>query len=194
MKTTEPRRYLVKPNQNIIIAGDSKLVKINMQAKEAAIILKTYEEEEEDEEFLKLNDKFLIQWTVVDEKTVKEAKILSSHNSMATLLLPTWSSATSETLFSFKLSTKFIFPEKDQEIENLNELRSNYENIISDHIRLTEENEVLKQTIELNKKEFFQLKENFKNLQNQKNQFSLTQVIVIAALSFLIAILVNYKE
>ena len=70
VRTTNPKRYLVKPNQELLMKRGSVNITIEMQARECAEILENANAEESDSK----KDKFMISTIVADENVIKQIK------------------------------------------------------------------------------------------------------------------------
>ena len=124
VKTTNPSRYLVKPNQELLLPGASVEISIRMQARDCAYLLEhglmppvkddknDYEDQEEGRE-KEEKDKFLIATVVVDEEftnNYKEAKKNSSSKEVQAIFHNLWSNTFKESISSKRINCRFIFP------------------------------------------------------------------------------------
>eukprot|EP00612_Vaucheria_litorea_P006133 CAMPEP_0171470932 /NCGR_PEP_ID=MMETSP0946-20130122/418_1 /TAXON_ID=109269 /ORGANISM="Vaucheria litorea, Strain CCMP2940" /LENGTH=250 /DNA_ID=CAMNT_0012000355 /DNA_START=207 /DNA_END=955 /DNA_ORIENTATION=- len=109
IKTTKPKRYLVRPNQGIIMPGESEKVMIVILGPEKAIILDDYAKTGVWDD----SNKFLVQSTVVEDSFVDEFKgtLPKDHPSMINYL---WSDQTKyfKEIKQKKLRVKFLGGEK----------------------------------------------------------------------------------
>ncbi|GMI03051.1 hypothetical protein TrRE_jg6247, partial [Triparma retinervis] len=77
VKTTQPRRYLVRPNQGLIKHGDSEEVTIILVDKEKQILLNEFEQIGPGA-LESSKDKFLIQSKAVEEEFYESTKLHGS--------------------------------------------------------------------------------------------------------------------
>lgn len=95
MKTTQPRRYLVRPNQGLIKPGDSEEVTIILVDKEKQVLLNEFEQIGPGA-LESSKDKFLIQSLTVEKAFYEDAKASGSTKNMAETLTAMWHNVSSE--------------------------------------------------------------------------------------------------
>lgn len=125
VKTTHPKRYLVRPNQDVIPVGGISSVKISLQIKDAKQLrqeritgLHTLEEDCTD-------NKFLVQSTVVKEHATEE--FLGLHESasakeLGAKLKDMWADTTKDEFVNKKLTCAFDYPNDAKELMEVNNL------------------------------------------------------------------------
>lgn len=103
VKTTKPRRYLVRPNQGLVEVGKSTDVTVILQQKDCEELIQSQAS------LTDSTDKFLVQSAVVadnffDETSTKPAK--EQTDSLSSM----WSTADKKTFTNKKLKCEFVFP------------------------------------------------------------------------------------
>jgi len=102
VRTTQPKRYLVKPNQDVIPAMGNVTVTIQMQARECAAILEQGFEDAG-------KDKFMVSSRVVDEafmKSLKGAKEAGSKD-VQQLFTTLWDNTEKDDIMSRRIACNF---------------------------------------------------------------------------------------
>ena len=108
IKTTTPKRYLVKPNQELLLAGASISVTVVLEAKEAQAMV------EQPLSTMDNKDKFLIATVLVDDAFVSavNAARSSSPKEVQTLFTNLWEKKDKEDFKNLRLGCKFTLPHK----------------------------------------------------------------------------------
>jgi len=120
VKTTQPRRYLVRPNQGIIAPGGSELISVLLVEKDKQVLLQSYDRLGQ-AALDHSKDKFLIQSCVaptpfatkfLEQKSIEDASGESkASKDMADALTALWNevgSSTSTPTFNKKLQVKLV--------------------------------------------------------------------------------------
>jgi len=107
VRTTNPKRYLVKPNQDVLLANSSVTVTIQMQARECAAVLEAGFDEGK--------DKFMISNIVVDDAFVKAAKAAKEAGSKESTQVYSdlWNGKEKDDILNRRMACTFIFPAKN---------------------------------------------------------------------------------
>mmetsp|Transcript_51719 Transcript_51719/g.124827 ORF Transcript_51719/g.124827 Transcript_51719/m.124827 type:complete len:339 (+) Transcript_51719:451-1467(+) len=92
VKTTQPRRYLVRPNQGLVLPGQSETISILLVEKDKAVLMQSYERLGQ-AGLDHSKDKFLVQSTTVDREFA--AKKNGDATAMYDALTSMWNSVTS---------------------------------------------------------------------------------------------------
>jgi hypothetical protein len=183
VKTTQPRRYLVRPNQGLIAPGGSETISILLVEKDKQILLQSYERLGQSG-LDHSKDKFLVQSCVVSSAFASKAA--GDSNEMYEALTTMWNSVTSggstTPLFNKKLHVRHVVqdpgttatsraapvsfkPEsasksnmenmtQDQLVAELSNLRRKYDELVSFSVNLTAERDILSNTLEQTKRDF----------------------------------------
>lgn len=148
VKTTQPRRYLVRPNQGVLNANDTVIISVLLVDKDKQSILSSYRKL--GVSVLEQNkDKFLIQ-SVFSDDTEEDV----------------WSKVGSspEKFWNKKLHVKHVVEvekeepsgveelSKEQLAEELASLKKKYEELVQFSVNLTAERDVLNRNLEAEKK------------------------------------------
>eukprot|EP00924_Labyrinthula_sp_SR-Ha-C_P008479 maker-scaffold_32-snap-gene-1.34-mRNA-1 protein AED:0.00 eAED:0.00 QI:107/1/1/1/1/1/4/58/255 len=193
IKTTEPKKYLVRPNQEVLRPEQHLEVKISMLPNEAKVMKETLEEDPE--KLGKYGDKFLIQCLTLNEEELKKLEDKKNDEEKLTdLILPKWKETSEAKIGSLRLVCKFILPKKkelskeDLELKDMMEMRKKYNDLLSFTVTLTSEKDRLKASYEEAAKELTAKRRNSSQIYGsgnfQNNGFSLIQVILIAVVAF----------
>ncbi|GBG27266.1 Vesicle-associated membrane protein-associated protein A [Hondaea fermentalgiana] len=127
IKTTHPKRYLVRPNQGVIPVKSASSVLISLQIKDAKQLrqerLTGYETLDKDCK----DNKFLVQCAVVKDNYL--SKLESHHEehdskNLGNLLKQMWAEMTRDELVHKKLTCTFKYPENNEELMEVNNLHS----------------------------------------------------------------------
>mmetsp|Transcript_8091 Transcript_8091/g.9158 ORF Transcript_8091/g.9158 Transcript_8091/m.9158 type:complete len:267 (-) Transcript_8091:195-995(-) len=163
VKTTMPKRYLVRPNQDVVDGGKTVDVRISLQTKEArAIKQDRLSGANVDEK----PDKILIQSVQLRpeyQALVEETRAEESGNQVSDVLQKMWQETTKNQLNSTKLQCTFNFPEPDEttaainhaqargsatataaELEDIHKLRKKYNELVNFTVQLTSERDRLR--------------------------------------------------
>ena len=184
MKTTQPRRYLVRPNQGLIAPKGSETISILLVEKDKQILLQSYERLGQSG-LDHSKDKFLVQSCVVNSSFA--AKAGGDSNELYEALTSMWNSVTSggstTPLFNKKLHVRHVVqdsaaapstsraapvsfkPEgasnanmenmsQEQLMSELSNLRRKYDELVSFSVNLTAERDILSNTLEQTKRDF----------------------------------------
>ncbi|CAK9049404.1 Vesicle-associated membrane protein-associated protein A (VAMP-A) (VAMP-associated protein A) (VAP-A), partial [Durusdinium trenchii] len=128
VKTTHPKRYLVRPNQDVIPSGRFSSVKISLQIKDAKALrqqritgLDTQEQEYKD-------NKFLVQCVAVTGPPLDEIEELRESGKVKELgmrLKDMWTETTKDAFVNKKLTCSFHYPEDISLLREVNNLEGN---------------------------------------------------------------------
>jgi len=170
VKTTQPRRYLVRPNQGLIAGGASEQVTIMLVEKDKNSLLQSYESLGS-AALEHCKDKFLVQSTVVSHE---EAESLGEYDQLTALWtkLQSGGSSTANATANKKLhvlhkvaGSQAVAPEvaaavanpeqlsKDQLVAEISNLRRKYDELVAFSVNLTAERDVLNNTLEQTKRD-----------------------------------------
>jgi vesicle-associated membrane protein-associated protein A len=122
VKTTQPRRYLVRPNQGIVAPGTSEIVNIVLVEKDKQMLLQSFDRLGQSA-LDHSKDKFLVQSCIVDEAYAKDyvaqkSKLNDDHTAdgvkagkdLAESLTSMWNAASSgeDQIFNKKLQVRHV--------------------------------------------------------------------------------------
>jgi hypothetical protein len=100
IKTTTPKRYLVKPNQEILLPGAAISVTVVLQAKESAALL--------EQPVVDSKDKFLVATVVVDDAFVSQVNAArSAPKELQTLFANLWEKKEKDDFKNLRMGCKF---------------------------------------------------------------------------------------
>ena len=108
IKTTEPKRYLVRPNQDVLAEDDECTVKIILQRRERSALVKDHSNGNQPPS----PDKFLVQTTTIDSQfyqVVRDSNVKAQTSSMQQM----WKTKDRKDIQNTKLQCSFEFP-KDE--------------------------------------------------------------------------------
>mmetsp|Transcript_51718 Transcript_51718/g.124824 ORF Transcript_51718/g.124824 Transcript_51718/m.124824 type:complete len:342 (+) Transcript_51718:101-1126(+) len=94
VKTTQPRRYLVRPNQGLVLPGQSETISILLVEKDKAVLMQSYERLGQ-AGLDHSKDKFLVQSTTVDKEFAAKKNNGGDATAMYDALTSMWNSVTS---------------------------------------------------------------------------------------------------
>ena len=184
MKTTQPRRYLVRPNQGLIKPNSSETISILLVGKDKQILLQSYERLGQSG-LDHSKDKFLVQSCSVDSSF--SSKLSGDSNDLYEALTSMWNSVTAggsttplynkklhvrhtvqdaggasaargaQSVGSFKdgaSTTKLESMSQDQLMSELSNLRRKYDELVSFSVNLTAERDILSNTLEQTKRDY----------------------------------------
>lgn len=183
VKTTQPRRYLVRPNQGLIAPGKSETISILLVEKDKQTLLQSYERLGQSG-LDHSKDKFLVQSCEVSSSFA--AKASGDSNELYEALTTMWNTVTqsgSQTpLYNKKLHVRHVVqdsgassaraaapvsfkPESagskdmksmssDEIANELANLRRKYDELVSFSVNLTAERDILSNTLEQTKRDF----------------------------------------
>lgn len=184
VKTTQPRRYLVRPNQGLIAPGSSETISILLVEKDKQMLLQSYERLGQSG-LDHSKDKFLVQSCTVDNSFA--AKKSGSQTELYDALTSMWNSVTSSgsssTLQNKKLHVRHVVDSSasgasaanvpsgpptlestphsnltdmsaDQISSELSNLRRKYDELVSFSVNLTAERDILSNTLEQTKRDY----------------------------------------
>lgn len=184
VKTTQPRRYLVRPNQGLIAPGTSETISILLVEKDKQGLLQQYDRLGQSG-LDNSKDKFLVQSVVADSELA--AKKSGSQNELYEALTTHWnkmtSSGSSANLQNKKLHVRHIVDSSpaattsasaskgtpkleaashsnlgdmsaDQISSELSNLRRKYDELVSFSVNLTAERDILSNTLEQTKRDY----------------------------------------
>jgi hypothetical protein len=170
VKTTQPRRYLVRPNQGLIEPGGSEEVQIVLVEKDKASLMESYQRLGQSA-LDHSKDKFLVQSVAVDQK---RAVALKDYDQLTTLWTQVSSQGSNAAVANKKLHVKHtvdidgagaaggsnlaenINPaelSKDQLMSELTSLRRKYDELVAFSVNLTAERDILNNTLEQTKRD-----------------------------------------
>jgi len=113
VKTTKPKRYLVRPNQAVIHPGNTSTVKIILQRKDCDDLLKSYLANEPQDS--SGSDKFLVQTVFVEGDLLERVTARENDQKAATEeLSQMWGAANKKDFVNKKLKCHFEYPPKDK--------------------------------------------------------------------------------
>jgi hypothetical protein len=184
VKTTQPRRYLVRPNQGLIQPGMTESIQILLVEKDKTQLLTQYQNMGQ-AALDHIKDKFLVQSVAV---TVPEAEELHGNydkltelwNKLSASAAPSASGVANQKLtvkhrVDENEETKPITPRanvppgdlsKEDLIGEINALRIKYEELVSFSVNLTAERDMLNNSLEQTKRDY--QREIIKQQQNQQ--------------------------
>jgi len=121
VKTTAPKRYVVRPPQGVVEPGQKTSIKLTMVAKDAEALWRDASDDKaKGMGDPKSDDKFLVQTTVLTEKYFLEELKGQDEKAQSASLAALWKTLTEEdkaskgnaekSIKSSKLTTKFSFP------------------------------------------------------------------------------------
>ena len=183
VKTTQPRRYLVRPNQGLIAPNSSETISILLVEKDKQILLQSYERLGQSG-LDHSKDKFLVQSCAVNSSF--SAKLGGDSNELYEALTSMWNSVTSggsnTPLYNKKLHVRHTVQEsgstsrnvgtsgsfkpesastanldnmtQDQLVSELSNLRRKYDELVSFSVNLTAERDILSNTLEQTKRDY----------------------------------------
>ena len=105
IKTTEPKRYLVRPNQDVLAEDDECTVKIILQRRERSALVKDHSNGNQPPS----PDKFLVQTTTIDSQfyqVVRDSNVKAQTSSMQQM----WKTKDRKDIQNTKLQCSFEFP------------------------------------------------------------------------------------
>ena len=118
MKTTQPRRYLVRPNQGLVAPGTSEVVTILLVEKDKQVLLQSYDRLGQSA-LDHSKDKFLVQSVAVSQdfsKQYNQDKTKGATKELTDALTSMWnavtSSSTSAAIYNKKLHVKLTVQEE----------------------------------------------------------------------------------
>eukprot|EP00510_Aplanochytrium_minuta_P002987 CAMPEP_0184009942 /NCGR_PEP_ID=MMETSP0954-20121128/2910_1 /TAXON_ID=627963 /ORGANISM="Aplanochytrium sp, Strain PBS07" /LENGTH=239 /DNA_ID=CAMNT_0026289421 /DNA_START=492 /DNA_END=1208 /DNA_ORIENTATION=+ len=176
VKTTMPKRYLVRPNQDVVDGGQTMDVRISLQTKEAR---KIKLEVNENGEYSEKPDKFLIQSVQLKPEykaIVEEARSEENGKPMSDVLAKMWQETSKSQLTSTKLQCTFVFPKKADGVngtngeeydtggdsEDVKHLRKKYNELVNFTVQLTSERDRLRTSYKEATKELQSLRQHVK--------------------------------
>ncbi len=183
MKTTQPRRYLVRPNQGLIAPKGSEQISILLVDKDKQTLLQSYERLGQSG-LDHSKDKFLVQSCEVDASFA--AKANGDPTELYDALTSMWNSVanvTSTLVFNKKLHVRHVVQEsaktitpsaaatppskldtvpssslelmsQEQLVTELTNLRRKYDELVSFSVNLTAERDILSNTLEQTKRDY----------------------------------------
>lgn len=186
IKTTHPKRYLVRPNQGVIPVGSVSSVQISLQIKDAKQLrqekITGYNQLDQDCK----DNKFLVQCAAVKETFLPKLQEYHKENDSKALgneLKDMWAETTRDELVHKKLTCTFNYPESTDELlaannlpidlnkekaeldgsgeaplEDYAELRKKYQELINFTVQLTAERDRFKASLKDATKEIAVLK------------------------------------
>mmetsp|Transcript_8413 Transcript_8413/g.20698 ORF Transcript_8413/g.20698 Transcript_8413/m.20698 type:complete len:318 (-) Transcript_8413:244-1197(-) len=184
VKTTQPRRYLVRPNQGLIAPGTSETISILLVEKDKQVLLQNYDRLGQSG-LDHSKDKFLVQSCAADSSLA--AKKSGSQTELYDALTAMWNSVTSggssTPLQNKKLHVRHVVDSSpapatsgaastpkpkleaashsnlgdmsaDQISSELSNLRRKYDELVSFSVNLTAERDILSNTLEQTKRDY----------------------------------------
>jgi hypothetical protein len=182
VKTTQPRRYLVRPNQGLIAPNGSETISLLLVEKDKSLLLQSFERLGQSG-LDHSKDKFLVQSCAVSSTFA--SKLGGDSNELYEALTGMWNSVTSSSaatpLFNKKLHVRHVVqdnasaatqktaksfkPEaasqsntdnmtQEQVVAELSNLRRKYDELVSFSVNLTAERDILSNTLEQTKRDF----------------------------------------
>lgn len=180
VKTTQPRRYLVRPNQGLIAPGTSETISILLVEKDKQILLQSYERLGQSG-LDHSKDKFLVQSCTVDKAFA--AKKGGDQTELYDALTAMWNSVTSggstTPVHNKKLHVRHVVVQEssdrsagappklektshsnlkdmnpEQLATELSGLRRKYDELVSFSVNLTAERDILSNTLEQTKRDY----------------------------------------
>ena len=183
VKTTQPRRYLVRPNQGLVAPGSSETISILLVEKDKQVLLQSYERLGQSG-LDHSKDKFLVQSCTVDKTFA--AKKEGDQTALYDALTSMWNSVTSggstTPLHNKKLHVRHVVQESsepmtsrgavtspklekashsnlkdmnpEQVVTELSGLRRKYDELVSFSVNLTAERDILSNTLEQTKRDY----------------------------------------
>jgi len=108
VRTTNPKRYLVKPNQEILLARGSVAVTVQLQARECAEILENGVQDPG-------KDKFMISCVVADEETLRTLKTAREAGSreLQAAYSEIWAAHGKDDTANRRIGVEFVLPSGD---------------------------------------------------------------------------------
>lgn len=177
VKTTQPRRYLVRPNQGLIAPGGSETISIILVEKDKHVLLQSYDRLGQSA-LDHSKDKFLVQSTVVSLDFSKQYNATKNSKETSDALTSMWNaiaSSGSANIFNKKLhvrhvvedgaGTKTAVPPRhdtssvienmtpEQMSQEITTLRRKYDELVAFSVNLTAERDILNNTLEQTKRD-----------------------------------------
>lgn len=112
VKTTAPKRYVVKPPQGVVLPGQSAKITLTMVVKDAVDLLNKSKSGVSMEDEMK--DKFLVQSAPIDDEYHTTNLRGKDDKTVAGLLANLWPDIQKKDISSSRLTTKFTFAERPQ--------------------------------------------------------------------------------
>jgi MSP (Major sperm protein) domain len=174
VKTTQPRRYLVRPNQGLIQPGSFEHVQILLVEKDKTSLLQSYQRLGQSA-LDQSKDKFLVQSIAIDSA---RSKTLQDYEKLTALWTSVTSTGSNISVTNKKLSVKLTVdvnagttsvapgmgpgassnadPTKlsqEQLVSELSGLRRKYDELVAFSVNLTAERDILNNTLEQTKRD-----------------------------------------
>jgi len=184
VKTTQPRRYLVRPNQGLIAPKGSEQISILLVDKDKQTLLQSYERLGQSG-LDHSKDKFLVQSCAVDAAFAAKGNGDSSelYDALTSMWNGVTSGGTSAQVYNKKLHVRHVVQEssgaksaapaavpptkldptsgsnmekmsQEQLVTELTNLRRKYDELVSFSVNLTAERDILSNTLEQTKRDF----------------------------------------
>lgn len=196
VKTTQPRRYLVRPNQGVLSPGGSEQVQILLVERDKIALLQTYQRLGQTA-LDHSKDKFLVQSCIVDEafvQTYRESgyevlttmwnNIAQANNAVANKKLHVKHVVTSASQASpataaapFSSTNEDSTAKKDisnlsneQLTAEIHNLRRKYDELVAFSVNLTAERDILNNTLEQTKRDLNRARNSGSTNRNDNNK------------------------
>jgi len=159
VKTTQPRRYLVRPNNGIVAPGETESVTILLVEKDKQALLQSFDRL--GQSALDSKDKFLVQSFIVDDNFAKEYVLEKSksgrvESSAFIELRNTVGNNEVSEIFDKKLGVHLVAAGGEDKMipeQTLSDVRRKYDELVSFAVNLTAERDTLNNTLEQTKRE-----------------------------------------
>ena len=205
IKTTQPRRYLVRPNHGLIRPGEGRSIQILMVEREKDLVLHNPQ--------LAVNDKFLIQSVAVLDADLQ--KSLVDYDQLSALWASLGASqqnvlGTTSAVAHKKLLVRHVvvdnnnegdepehhddIPEKepvqnlsrDQLVEELSSLRRKYDELVKFSVSVTAERDLLNNSLEQSKRELLLHRSSDNGIvpNNNNTRYYYLLMVVVALVAF----------
>lgn len=181
MKTTQPRRYLVRPNQGLIAPGGSETISIILVDKDRQVLLQSYDRLGQSA-LDHSKDKFLVQSLAVSHDFSKQFSSTENAKETSDALTSMWNAVSSSSgnanIFNKKLHVRHVVQDGGatpkqasavparhdtaSTIENMTPeqmsqevvtLRRKYDELVAFSVNLTAERDILNNTLEQTKRD-----------------------------------------
>lgn len=182
MKTTQPRRYLVRPNQGLIAPGGRETISIILVDKDKQVLLQSYDRLGQSA-LDHSKDKFLVQSSAVSQDFSKQYNTTENAKETSDALTSMWNAVSSSgnaNIFNKKLHVRHVVQDASSgvgaapkatvparhdtatTIENMTPeqmshevvtLRRKYDELVAFSVNLTAERDILNNTLEQTKRD-----------------------------------------
>lgn len=203
VKTTQPRRYLVRPNQGIIHPGRSEVVQILLVEKDKTVLLQSYATMGESA-LEQCRDKFLVQSIAVEntENLENYEELTSFWTQMTSSKNPGIANKKLQVRLKVDSVAASPAPRNQLPVESMNQsemaaeltsLRSKYDELVSFSVNLTAERDMLNNTLEQTKRDLQLAGNGPAKPALKKTNKSSSSGVAVALLAVILGIVVGAK-